>query len=317
MTKNKYRKNTIDRTLLESLSYISDEMPFGFSVRNLYRESSVGRTWHWHPAVQMSKIMEGKVRYQVRDLTFLLEKGDMIITNMNQLHRYGLEKSVDGAASSDVDYASVVNVVYLPEFVVAPESLTFKKYIYPLIIDESRPCMIFKKDIPWQKKIIELFDRAIEIEEESHISGEDIPYEMEIHEQFSHIWRLIIEHSNEMQKWDVSKSKAIAQVRVRQMIDYIEKNFSSKITLDDMAAAACISRREVSRCFKDNMGRTPFEYLIEYRIAKGRIRLLTTEDTILEVALYCGFESASYFTRVFKRLEGLSPMEFRNKMKKI
>ena len=148
------------------------------------------------------------------------------------------------------------------------------------------------------------------------LEAANIPYEMEIHELYSHIWRCIIEHADEIERCNVSKSKAVAQVRVRQMIDYIEQNFGNKITLDDMAAAACISKREVSRCFKENMGRTPFEYLIEYRIAKGKIKLLTTDDTVLEVALQCGFESASYFTRMFKRYEGISPLEFRNKMKK-
>lgn len=317
MGKTKNRKNTIDARLLESLNYITSETPFAFSARPLYKESSIGRTWHWHPALQMSKIACGKVRYQVRDLSFVLEEGDVILININQLHRYGLEKSGENSIFSPKnDFAKVINVVYLPEFIAAPESLTFKKYISPLIVDETRPCIVFKREIPWHREIIDLFNKAVEIEEKSHMGDDNIPYEMEIHELYSHIWRCIIEHADEIERCNVSKSKAVAQVRVRQMIDYIEQNFGNKITLDDMAAAACISKREVSRCFKENMGRTPFEYLIEYRIAKGKIKLLTTDDTVLEVALQCGFESASYFTRMFKRYEGISPLEFRNKMKK-
>lgn len=313
--KNK-RRIVVDSGLLEELNYLTDRAPVAFNTVELYLDSSIGRTWHWHPAIQMSKVTAGKIKYHVRDASYILEEGDAILINMNQLHKYGNVKMDESSTFlPEASFASVTNLVCLPEIFGSPSSLSFSKYVLKIITDESRPCFIFRKSIPWQKEILDIFNRAEYLEEQGQMGTAEPAYEMEVQELLLRMWRIIYRNLDKFETQAVSKSKAVAQVRMKQMINYIESNFSEKITLDDLAAAAHISRREVARCFKENAGKTPFEYILEYRIARGKMKLIMTDETIINIALQCGFESGSYFTRVFKRIENMSPQQYRQRSK--
>lgn len=85
------------------------------------------------------------------------------------------------------------------------------------------------------------------------------------------------------------------------------------ITLEDIALSANISKSEALRCFKNYLNRSPIDYLINYRIHKACHLLLDTNLNISDICLECGFSSASYFNRVFKKNFKLSPREYRIK----
>ena len=67
-------------------------------------------------------------------------------------------------------------------------------------------------------------------------------------------------------------------------------------------------------CFRENMWKTPILYLTEFRIEKAKQELLTGDKAIVDIAFSCGFESASYFNRVFRKQTGMTPMEYRKHM---
>ena len=68
--------------------------------------------------------------------------------------------------------------------------------------------------------------------------------------------------------------------------------------------------------FKEYTGKTVNEYLTEYRIYIAKQLLEDTEKSILEIALECGFNEASYFIRIFKRQTGISPLKYRGQNKR-
>ena len=73
------------------------------------------------------------------------------------------------------------------------------------------------------------------------------------------------------------------------------------------------SREHLSRCLKQHLGITPSEYINELRINYASNLLLHTNTPILDICFMCGFQSLSYFYKVFKRKYGQSPSEFRKK----
>ena len=95
------------------------------------------------------------------------------------------------------------------------------------------------------------------------------------------------------------------------MCTYIQTHYAQPIGLDDIAKAASISISEANRCFKDNMSMTPYEYLTDYRIMMAKYLLATTNDSVLSVALQCGFTQSSYFSGVFKKRTGMLPSQYR------
>ena len=97
------------------------------------------------------------------------------------------------------------------------------------------------------------------------------------------------------------------------MLEYLYQNFSGKITLQQIADAANISKNEALRCFRKGMGCSPIEYLIRYRMEKAKELLIATDLTVTEIALSSGFETVSYFDRAFKKAFGTTPKAFRKK----
>lgn len=94
-------------------------------------------------------------------------------------------------------------------------------------------------------------------------------------------------------------------------LEFIEKSYFMGISLDDIAKAACSSKYNFSRIFKRKTGYSPYEYLTKYRINKSKELLITTNDSVEEIAGLVGFESASNYIRTFRELEAVTPLKFR------
>ena len=97
-----------------------------------------------------------------------------------------------------------------------------------------------------------------------------------------------------------------------EMVRYIQEHYGEPMTVDNIAQAAGISRRECFRCFHELQGKSPTEFLTQYRLSAAAYLLATTSHPISLVASSCGFESGSYFSRLFKARYGKTPREFRN-----
>lgn len=99
--------------------------------------------------------------------------------------------------------------------------------------------------------------------------------------------------------------------RVEKAILYIESNYTEKITADDIAKSAHLSRFHFIRIFRSCTGLTPMEFVTKLRIEKAKSLLLITGMSLAIVALSCGFSSQSHFTRTFKAHHGQTPGQFR------
>lgn len=99
---------------------------------------------------------------------------------------------------------------------------------------------------------------------------------------------------------------------VRKVMDYVKRNYAKKLTLEEIARNAYLSRAYLSSIFKEETGESLSSYINRVRIDKSRSLLLDPSISLVEVANRCGFEDQSYFTRVFKRITGVSPKRYRD-----
>ena len=89
------------------------------------------------------------------------------------------------------------------------------------------------------------------------------------------------------------------------------KASSSRITLDEMAAACHTSKSEFCRLFKASMHQTPFDFLLHYRIQKSLPLLCSSDLSVTEIAGSVGFSGSSYYSEVFRKFMQCSPTEYR------
>lgn len=98
---------------------------------------------------------------------------------------------------------------------------------------------------------------------------------------------------------------------VEMLIEYLRKHYAYPVTLRDLASVYYLNEKYVGRLFKNQTGRTFHEYLNEIRMEHAERLLRETTKSITEIAQDSGFESATYFCRVFKNRRKMSPSAFR------
>ena len=100
-------------------------------------------------------------------------------------------------------------------------------------------------------------------------------------------------------------------VRVKKAILYIRDHMSESINIEDIAEMLYVSKNYFIRIFKKETGTTPVNFIIQRKIERAQLLLITESQPIKEIALSVGFEDFSYFNRVFKKVTGITPNEYR------
>lgn len=97
--------------------------------------------------------------------------------------------------------------------------------------------------------------------------------------------------------------------------NYIEKNLDKKLSLTDIAASVHMNKSYISRVFKEKMGENLFDYINKRKIEKAKILIKNNVLRMYEIALSVGMEDTAYFSRVFKKYEGISPSEYQKELR--
>ncbi|MEN2767571.1 AraC family transcriptional regulator [Ornithinibacillus xuwenensis] len=95
--------------------------------------------------------------------------------------------------------------------------------------------------------------------------------------------------------------------RMLASINYIEENLEGMLTIDDIAAIACMSKFHFQRMFSMLTGFTVSEYIRNRRITKAAQELVNTDYKVIDIAMKYGYESPEAFTKAFRRIHGISP----------
>ena len=117
-------------------------------------------------------------------------------------------------------------------------------------------------------------------------------------------------HENIMQNQS-TKHLNFNILNIVYILGYIEKNYSSKLTIDSIAKHFHISRSTLIKQFEMYTNQTISNFILKTRLHSARDKLIVTDDSISVIAQDCGFFDSSHFTKYFKLEEGVTPMEYR------
>ncbi len=121
--------------------------------------------------------------------------------------------------------------------------------------------------------------------------------------------RLMQTQARSMMEKNIAKNKS----RISFAVDYIKKNLHQKLSIDSIAKMAYVSKSNFFKMFKDELGTSPNEFILQERINRAK-ELLASQNSIKETAYQTGFSDTNYFTRVFKQLVGVTPKSYQDKV---
>ncbi|MCZ8514043.1 AraC family transcriptional regulator [Paenibacillus filicis] len=98
---------------------------------------------------------------------------------------------------------------------------------------------------------------------------------------------------------------------VQKALEYIETNYSHSMTVEGMAEQLGLSRKYMAKRFKETVGRSPQDYLVDYRLGKAARLLGDASLSVSEIARSVGYDDPLLFSRMFKKRQGMSPQQFR------
>ena len=98
-----------------------------------------------------------------------------------------------------------------------------------------------------------------------------------------------------------------------KVIRFITQNYDKELTLADLSNYVYVSPYHLSHTFKENVGVSPIQFLIQYRIDEAKKMLIDSNIPIREIAYKVGYPNANYFNLLFKKMTGMAPGKFRKK----
>jgi AraC family transcriptional regulator len=99
--------------------------------------------------------------------------------------------------------------------------------------------------------------------------------------------------------------------QVLQVLEYINEHLDQDIKLADLAALLGMSQFHFSHLFKQAIGTAPYQYLLQQQVERAKQLLQQTDQSIMEIAFLCGFNSHSHLSKQFRQLTGMTPTAYR------
>ena len=138
-------------------------------------------------------------------------------------------------------------------------------------------------------------------------SSSDYIRDMRINGKLNDLLTLLMESSWHRE----AHTNAPKKMEISQVKSFLDEHYSEKLSLESVASHFFIDKHYLARLFKEQYGVTLVTYLQQVRITHAKRMLRFTDKSIEEIGLECGIGELNYFSRVFKKLEGVSPSEFR------
>ncbi len=237
---------------------------------------------HYHDSYELYYLVSGETKYFIGDEIFTVKKDNFVFVPKGMFHKTDSETCLH-------------NERILISF---DDSLFDSSNLY--ILDELKKTRIMS--IP-ESKINTLTSIMYNLEQESEKEDEYSDYLFKLYTlellallcRFKHKPKRKIEGSEKL---------------IHDISEYISKNFDKNISLSALSGMFSVSESHLCRKFKDISGIGINEYITYVRILNAEKLLKSKKYSITDVALMCGFNDSNYFSTVFKKVKGITPLKF-------
>lgn len=238
-----------------------------------------------HGHYEIYFLMNGERNYFIDDAIYHIESESIVIVPPQVLHRTIGDKQ--GTYSR-----ILLNV---------PQNFIDDRIMTDCLKNEK--CLVF--NIPLQRRY--LFERLFENMEYEY-GKKDKYSEIQIK---NYIYELIVLLIRLKESENFFENDAETDKYIGNAARYIRENFEKKLTLDSVADKMNMSKSYFCKLFKKKTGFGFADYLAGVRITEGAKLLTDTRLSVTEIAMRCGYNDSAYFTAVFKKIKGVTPIKYR------
>jgi AraC-like DNA-binding protein len=247
--------------------------------------------WHYHPEYELTYILKGRGKRLVGDEYQAFEAGDFVLLPPLMPHTWISDQPVDGPSSAIVIQFPEAFAAQLLEF---PELKSLEKLF-------ARAGRGLHFTVPKTGEILPLLQKMPEANEVARFGQL-----LQVLQKLSHRKATPIASVS----YKPLKGKENQQ-RISKVFQYVQQSFHEEISLGKAAGLVHLSDSAFCKFFKRASGKTFSDYVNEIRIGHACQLLLETDRSVRNIAIASGFESMTYFNRVFLRKKKLRPVQFR------
>ena len=132
--------------------------------------------------------------------------------------------------------------------------------------------------------------------------------DMRIFEKLTTLLTLLMEES-----WhpESSRASSLKKKNLQEIKDFLDLHYTEKINLEDLSEKFYINKFYLTRIFREQFGTTVNSYVLQLKITHAKQLLRFSDQTIEEIARACGITDPNYFSRIFRKIEGMTPGKYR------
>lgn len=248
--------------------------------------------YHVHDACEICYMIEGRRLFFLRNQTFCVEKGDLVLIGSNDIHR---------TVYTDNPVYERIVVNFKPGCLAG---MAGQELLGGLLRCFSTQRPVLRLQPEERAQVLALLNR---LHDETGCGGESALYRKALMaELIVVINRLTRQPGREQPEEDGSM-----QSKMHEIVQYINENYASRLTLEELSHRFYISRFHLSRQFRQETGFSFVEYLNTVRIREACRLLACTNEPAIAIAETAGYGSVAHFNRTFKAATGMSPIQYR------
>lgn len=278
-----------------------------FHARLYYNQVSPGKrpyVDHCHPAIEIGFFRDVHGTFSLRSKQYSIEPGDIFVFRSNESHHV---TEIHGDDGNDI---VSMGFHFFPDFFWSHSNGEFDaKYLKVFSLRNEHFDNRLKRGCPMTQQIQRLMDL---IREEFEKQSED--YGLVIKSYLIAILVLIIRQydldSASVEEYNLNISSENIR-RIRIVMEYIDQHITESLTLRNLSAVANMSVSYFSQLFKNLNGFSAWDYIISQRIDLAQRLLMSSNESVNNIALQCGFNNATNFYKAFKKITGISPSTYR------
>ncbi|WP_148412254.1 AraC family transcriptional regulator [Murimonas intestini] len=277
------------------MDYIKDAMVFdpNFPYR-MFVSKSRQMYLHSHDFLEINYVKEGEGYYLIEEREYEIRQGDIFIINNQERHM----AVHDGGLMLEV-------IVFDPAFLW--ERMQGYQFLEPFFNRSAVFTNCIRREEEGYGKLLEAVVN-IRSEYEEKRQGWELFVKSWTQLFMAQLYRIYLISQDKTER---KEARYKTFTRLQPVLDYIHEHYLEQLELDELARVAMMNKSYLCSCFKNTLHMRIFEYIDQLRINRACMLLSTTSESITDIAMLTGFNSVSYFNRIFKKVRGISPGNYR------